>query len=146
MMSASASLKFARADSASRCAWLLFSAICMSSGSSSRACLSTGPATAMSSFSARLFTTPAGALGTGAMRRASSASALASISSIRQPMTSSNSATWSSLKTGGAVEEQSGDAAQGFGALLRRAMLDDLFQLGKQRGGNTHRTTLRNSP
>ena len=42
------------------------------------------------------------------------------------------------VESRGAVEKQAGDAAQRFGALFRRAVLDDLFQFGKQRGGSTH--------
>ena len=40
-----------------------------------------------------------------------------------------------------AVEEQSGDAAEGFRTLFRRTMLDDVFQFRKQRRGNTHTKT-----
>ena len=42
------------------------------------------------------------------------------------------------VESGGAVEKQAGDAAQGFRPLLGRAVLDDIFQLGEQGGGGTH--------
>ncbi len=42
------------------------------------------------------------------------------------------------VEHGGAVDEQGRNAAQRLGAFLRRAVLDHLFQLGKQRSGNTH--------
>ena len=50
------------------------------------------------------------------------------------------------VEAAGAVEKQLGDAPQRLGALFRRAMLDDLFQFGKQRGGNTHYKNLRKRP
>ena len=48
------------------------------------------------------------------------------------------------VEAGGAVEKKAGDTAQGFGPLFRRAMLDDLFQFWKQRGGNAHCKNLPN--
>ena len=41
----------------------------------------------------------------------------------------------------GAVEKQRGDPPQRLGALFRRAVLHDVFELGKQRGGSTHYQT-----
>ena len=35
------------------------------------------------------------------------------------------------VEGGGAIEKQAGDPAQGFCALFRRSVLDDIFQLGK---------------
>ena len=42
-----------------------------------------------------------------------------------------------------AVEKETGDATQRLGPLFRGAVLDDLFQFGKQRGGNAHCEILR---
>src|SRR4029077_20816655 len=42
------------------------------------------------------------------------------------------------VEAGSAVKEKGGNPAQCLRALFRRAMLDDVFQLWKQRGGNTH--------
>ena len=99
----------------------------------------------MSSLLASVRTTPAGAFGDRRDAARELGRALASISSIRQPMTSSNSATWSSVEARRAVEEQVGDAAQRLRALLRRAVLDDVFQFGKQGGGSTHYETCENA-
>ena len=48
------------------------------------------------------------------------------------------------VEAAGAVEKQTGDAAQRLGPLFRRAVLHDLFQFGKQRGGNAHCKNLPN--
>jgi hypothetical protein len=42
------------------------------------------------------------------------------------------------------MNKKSGNALQHFGALLARAVGDDVFELGDERGGGTHRqfTTL----
>jgi hypothetical protein len=42
------------------------------------------------------------------------------------------------VEVGRAVEKQRGDTTQGFRPLLGRAVLDNFFELGQQRGWGSH--------